>query len=182
MHCFKLFRTSFLIDNRIFFPPGIKIGEDRLFMLHAISLAKGVSILGTKPYIHMTSHDGEQLTKGKKCLDEELAILSQSLLLIRNLQNKQESPLPALFLNSMTEWIGHSVINRQYDRKWKVSHFLRLAELFSSMDFKLQDNCTYAENKVLKEEFLRRNFDAFEKACKIRFSKNPSTVQPIAIS
>ncbi|MDM0034576.1 glycosyltransferase family A protein [Variovorax sp. J22P271] len=56
MHCFKLFRTSFLIDNRIFFPPGIKIGEDRLFMLHAISLAKGVSILGTKPYIHMTSH------------------------------------------------------------------------------------------------------------------------------
>ena len=151
-------------------------------MLHAISLAKGVSILGTKPYIHMTSHDGEQLTKGKKCLDEEFAILSQSLLLIRTFQDRRESPLPALFLNSMAEWIGHSVANRQYDRKWKISHFMRLAELFSSMDFEIQDNCTYAENKTLKEEFLRKNFDAFERACKIRFSKNPTVVQAIATS
>ncbi|MCV5555164.1 glycosyltransferase family 2 protein, partial [Escherichia coli] len=47
---FKFFRRNMLKEHNILFNPAITVAEDKIFMVHVLSVAKNISILADKDY------------------------------------------------------------------------------------------------------------------------------------
>lgn len=59
----KLFRTSFIRMNNFYFDRSFLTGEDKLFVMTAVTFAKNISILADKSYAYIIAHEGDHLSK-----------------------------------------------------------------------------------------------------------------------
>ncbi|MER5176801.1 glycosyltransferase family A protein [Streptomyces sp. NPDC002896] len=72
----KMFRRAFLLENEIRFPEGRCRLEDQLFMAHAYSVAKCVSVVGDYPcYYWMRREDGKNTSSRGLVVDEYFGYL-----------------------------------------------------------------------------------------------------------
>lgn len=61
--CLKLWRSHFLLDNRITFPDGIRLGEDAVVHWHALLLNPRLAIVPEHLYWYRVNHDSITLNK-----------------------------------------------------------------------------------------------------------------------
>lgn len=61
----KVFKTSLIRDNNIYYDRSFKLEEDKLFLFECLALSKKVSILKDKSYVYLTNHESEHLGQSK---------------------------------------------------------------------------------------------------------------------
>lgn len=76
---FKFFRLSMLQEHSILFNPSITVAEDKLFMVHALTVAERVSILADKVYYVLCFHGGEHLFNKNSPIEEQMFVYGLAL-------------------------------------------------------------------------------------------------------
>lgn len=164
----KMVKKSIIFANGIHFPVDIKVGEDRVFIIHALSKAKKISVLADKPYYYLTNHFDDRLSYAPQGLDRDFEIISRTFRHI-NMSNKNHNDKKAflsIWMNSVIEsYLISRVRNKKHpvsSRKEYISMMVKEFDLYKEIH---SDNHIYSELKVAYEVFSRGDTQEIYEFC-----------------
>ncbi|RJT32050.1 glycosyltransferase family 2 protein [Rahnella woolbedingensis] len=164
----KLVKKSLIIENNIFFPIDIKVGEDRVFMIHALSKSRRISILADKPYYYLTNHEQERMTNAVQSLEQDFEIVSRGFKHIY-LSGKSVSEKQSFFSSWMNVVVEAYVKNRIKSKKntiiAKSEYISLLIRDFAFYADLHSDEQIYPEFKELYKIFSLGNVDDIVTYC-----------------
>src|SRR5690606_21713141 len=153
----KLIRKSLLIKNNIYFPIDIKVGEDRVFLIQALSKAKKISILANRPYYYLVNHDQERLTFAHQTLEQDLELVSRTMRYISrsNLNIEEKKKFFSSWMNVILEsYVKNRIKSNKNSRKNKIAYIKSIIREYSFYPELHDDSCIYPEFKVLYKYFV----------------------------
>jgi len=153
----KLIRKSLLIKNNIYFPIDIKVGEDRVFLIQALSKAKKISILANRPYYYLVNHDQERLTFAHQTLEQDLELVSRTMRYISrsNLNIEEKRKFFSSWMNVILEsYVKNRIKSNKNSRKNKIAYIKSIIREYSFYPELHDDSCIYPEFKVLYKYFV----------------------------
>ena len=157
----KFFLRTFLLENKILFPADIKVGEDKLFMLKALTKAKKISILADKKYVFMSKHDEGHLSRAKTPF-EDFMVWQQAIhyILVSNMPEDVRKASYNAWLNftveKLTKWLSSDL-----ELNTKLYFLKSLSLSYKYGEHLLNYEEIYPENKILVKPFFNANLKQF---------------------
>lgn len=161
---FKLFRSSMIKRNHIYFDYGIKVGEDILFMFKALSYARKISILADKAYVIMTSHENGHLSKVKKSLHDYYLIFGLSLFYVysSSFPSEYKREFYSCMMNFFIEFLRNTVMpSKAYSQKEKREYFEKIYQITHSGGITTDFEKIMPDTKLFFSLYEQGNFDGF---------------------
>lgn len=158
----KFYDRVFLIINSFNFDTSIPLKEDKLFNVQVISRTKNVSILADKPYIFITSHDEQHLSKSK------YDIFSEQNLYLNGFNWIYTSPLDKFHLNELynawfnilLERIVKIIKSDKYNQSEKNRFFKNVTLNVFNQDFEIFEDQLNSKNTVLINHLKLKDYCA----------------------
>lgn len=164
----KLVKKSMILEHNIFFPIDIKVGEDRVFMIHALAKSRKISILADKPYYYLTNHEQDRMTFATQSLEQDFEIVSRTFKHIY-LSGKSLKDKKSFFSSWMNVVVEAYVKNRIKSKKSTVPAKLEYMQLvFREFCFYSEFHSSeyiYPEFKELYELFALGNMEGLMNYC-----------------
>ena len=153
----KLIRKSLLIKNNIYFPIDIKVGEDRVFLIQALSKAKKISILANRPYYYLVNHDQERLTFAYQTLEQDLELVSRTMRYISrsNLKIEEKRNFFSSWMNVVLEsYVKNRIKSSKNTKEKKIDYIKSIIREYSFYPELHDDSCIYPEFRALYNYFV----------------------------
>ncbi len=160
---FKFFRRNMLKEHNILFNPAITVAEDKIFMVHVLSVAKNISILADKDYYHITLHDGSHLSRQKFPLEDRHFILNSIINTIYFCEKTDEEKAKlynawlVICLEMMEKVCGKAGGNEQKKRMF----FNMLSTTFNIRSDLVNQDMIYPPQRKFIKPFLQNNYEGF---------------------
>lgn len=135
----KMVKSSVINKSGIHFPVDIKVGEDRVFIIHALSKSKKISVLADKPYYYLTNHSDGRLSHVPQGLDKDFEIVSRTLkhIYLSDKSAAEKSAFYSIWMNSVIEsYLIARVKNKKHkmsDRKAYVDMIIRENNIYKEI-------------------------------------------------
>lgn len=163
----KLMKRHILLDHNIYFPLDIKVGEDRIFMMHVLAKVKRISILGDKPYYYVTNHDGERMTNAEQSLHQDYEIVSRCFKHIFFSNKKQDKVhFFSSFMNVVLEsYIRNRIRSNKHSEKEKKEYIDLIYRDFNFYKELHSDQFVYQQFKDIYKFFVNKDYDNLVRVC-----------------
>lgn len=147
----KFYDRVFLVRNRFNFDTSIPLKEDKLFNVQIISRTSNVSILADKPYIFITSHDEEHLSRSKyDIFSEQNLYLNGFNWIYTSFLNKSHlNELYNAWFNILLERILQIIKSNKYSDLEKIRFFKNVTLNAFNQEFEVFEDQLNPKNIVL---------------------------------
>jgi hypothetical protein len=159
---FKLFKSSLIKNNKIFFPIEYRVFEDRVFMIRALANADHVSILADKSYYNLVRHENEHLTHTPRTIKNDFSIILDSLMNIeyshKDIKSKQK--LFGNFMSTIFDFFIVSVKQKTINKKDVIEYFTDVKHLISTSKLTFDtEGGIYNEHKDICRLFIEGDME-----------------------
>ncbi|MFB4474459.1 glycosyltransferase [Oceanobacillus caeni] len=168
----KMFRTSLLRDNNIYFPIGLKSAEDQIFTMRAYLQSNVISVLSDKDYYYATAHEGPHMNSAYVSPNDFYKVMSDIVdeIYATNEPMERKDKLTAEFLNrhfnfSRTKNFSIKNNNEEEKEKWMralsdfiIDHVPNSVDMLTASD--IQPRIIIARNRNLHD------YESYERALK----------------
>lgn len=162
----KFMKLDLLNKNNILFIPSIDKAEDKVFMVHALTKAKKVSILSDKDYYFLIGHEGEHLSQKLLSIDSFYQTIFLPLSYIYVMSDKDYDKKRKLYnawLVNSVERIG-SIIRKADINNEEFENMFQTASNYFNMHKELFDlSQIYKNESLLTLLFLSGDYKDFHK-------------------
>jgi glycosyltransferase involved in cell wall biosynthesis len=158
----KLFKSSLIKNNKIFFPIEHKIAEDRIFMVRALANADDISILADKPYFNIVRHTGEHLTRTVRTTKSDFSVILECLTSIEygHKDIKSKEKLFSNFMSAIFDYFIHFANQKAINRKYVIEFFANVKHLISTSKLTLDTGGgIYNEHKDICRLFIEGDME-----------------------
>lgn len=163
----KFIKLNLLLDNDILFFPSIDKGEDQIFVVHALTKARKISIIADKDYYFALAHDGEHLSRKALSIQSFYQTIYMPLNYIYMMRDDQDYDNKKKIYNA---WLLRSVERiRSLTKKIKLDNYefknmFQLASKLFNIRKELLDLSQFTENEKLPTLlFLSSDFKEFHR-------------------
>jgi glycosyltransferase involved in cell wall biosynthesis len=158
---YKLFRSSIIKGNKIFFPIANQIAEDRIFTIKVLANTDHISILADKPYLHIVQHEGEHLTKTPRTIKNDFSVISDCLTSIEYSRKdiKYKEGLFSNFMSVVFDYFVDIVKQKAISKKDVIEYFADVKHLVSTSKLTLDEGSIYGEHKDICRLFIEGDME-----------------------
>lgn len=160
---FKFFRKSMLIENNILFNPLITVAEDKIFMVHALSVAERISILADRDYHTLSFHGEDHLSRRKFPLADRLFILINVLntIYLSKKSDSEKSKLYNSWLIINLEMIEKLCRKNSIENTDFILFFKIITSGFKVRNELLNPELVYEKHRKYIEPFMNQDLPGF---------------------
>jgi hypothetical protein len=161
----KLFKSSLLKNNKIFFPIEHRVFEDRVFMIKALANAEHISVLADKPYLNIVRHAGEHLGKTPRTIKNDFSIILDSLMSIEYSRKdiKSKKKLFGNFMSTIFDFFIAITKQKTISKKDVIEYFSDVKHLISTsklaVDTGMEKWSIYNEHKDICRLFIEGDME-----------------------
>lgn len=128
----KVFRTSLLRENEIYFPTNIKTAEDQIFTMRAYLKARVISILSDKDYYYLVLHEGDHMSVASVPPEAFYDIMRQIMHAITtsNFTESEQYEIGRLFLDRHLQFSRTKNLSVKYKKIETSQHWFAVFSAF----------------------------------------------------